>query len=348
MSETEALRSDIELTRRRMDETIDALGERVQGRHLLDEVIGFFRHNSDTASEAGTRVREKLSDTAGKISETAGNAASAVVDTVKKNPLPILLLTAGAAWLAYNATRKPRADVEDDLEDSDRYDPDTHYDRPLEYPGENLSAVGDTLEGASEDMTDQASSTFAKLKDKASSATDQVKEKLSDATDKVRGKFQDVKQRASEIGSQVQDRTREAYGTARDTVVVTTDQYPLQVGLGCLVVGVLAGLALPTPKPVHRYAGPTVDRLRNRARDASREWLDKGKTVARAAGNAAKSEAENQGLSIERLRRSGDAVAQSAANAAADTARQEGLTGDSGNLREGTVPADPSAARPAM
>jgi len=359
MSETESLRSDIEMTRRRMDETIDALGDRVQGKHLLDEVIGFFRHNTETTSEAGTRVREKLSDTAGKISETAGNAASAVVDTVKKNPLPILLITAGAAWLAYNATRKPSADVEDDLEDSDRYDPDTHYDRPLEYPGTNMSAAGDSIEGATEEMTDQATSAFSSIKDKASSAADQMKDKISDVADKARGKIQDVKQRASEIGSrvkdraseigsQVQDKTRQAYGKARDTVAETTDQYPLQVGLGCLVVGVLAGLALPTPKPVHRYAGPTVDRLRNRAKDASRDWLQKGKRVAQAATDAAKSEADNQGLNLERLRQSGKAVAQSATNAATDTARQEGLSGNSGKQRDGAVPADPSAARPAM
>jgi hypothetical protein len=120
------------------------------------------------------------------------------------------------------------------------------------------------------------------------------------------------------------------------------------VGLGCLVAGVLAGLALPTPEPVHRYAGPTVDRLRNRAKDAGREWLDKGKRVGRAATDAAKTEAKNQGLSMENLRQSGKAVAQSAANAATDTARQEGMTSASGNPREGAGSADPSAARPAM
>ncbi|MCR6655354.1 MAG: DUF3618 domain-containing protein [Opitutus sp.] len=39
---TETLRSDIDTTRERMDETIDRLGDRLQGRHLVDEVIGFF------------------------------------------------------------------------------------------------------------------------------------------------------------------------------------------------------------------------------------------------------------------------------------------------------------------
>ena len=125
ISETEAIRSDIEMTRRRMDDTIDALGQRIRGRHLLDEVIGYFRHNKEKTSEAGARVREKISETAGKVSESAGSAASAALDTVKKNPLPFVLIAAGAAWLTYSTIRSRRADVEEDLEELEN-DPDTH------------------------------------------------------------------------------------------------------------------------------------------------------------------------------------------------------------------------------
>ncbi len=363
--ETEAIRSDIEMTRRRMDETINALGERVQGRHLLDEAIGFFRHNSDTASAKASQVRDKLSATAGKVSDqlsdAAGTATHAVIDTVKNNPLPILMITAGAAWLAYSATRGRKADVEEDLEDSDRYDPDTHYDRPLDYTGGMTTEGADTSESSgSGDMTDEASSKFAQLKDKAGEATDQMKEKFSQFSDAARDKLQSAKERASEfgshvrdraseLGSQVQDRTREMYAKSRDRVKETADTHPLEVGLGCLAVGVLIGLAIPTPEPVNRFAGPTVDRLRNRTKDAGRDMLEKGKRVVRAATSAAKQEAESQGLSLDRLSQSGEAVAERAGEAAEDTAHEEGLTsGSSENERAGADPADPSAARPAM
>src|SRR5215204_4996501 len=42
-NETETIRSDIDTTRRRMDDTMDALGDRLQPRHLLDEFLGFLR-----------------------------------------------------------------------------------------------------------------------------------------------------------------------------------------------------------------------------------------------------------------------------------------------------------------
>ena len=51
-NEPEAIRSDIDVTRRRMDDTMDALGERLQPRHLLDEVLGYFRGNSSEGETA--------------------------------------------------------------------------------------------------------------------------------------------------------------------------------------------------------------------------------------------------------------------------------------------------------
>lgn len=355
ISETESLRSDIEMTRRRMNDTIDALGERMKGRHLVDEVIGYFRSNSDKTSEAGARVREKLSQTAGKVSESAGTAANAVIETVKQNPLPILMITAGAAWLVYNATRDRSADVDEDLEDSDRYDPDTHYDRQLEYPGSRSASSGEDAGAATSGLTDEASSKLGQMKDtvaqKASAAKDQLKDKFSNVKDRASEFGSTVRDRASDISSRVGERTREVYGRSRERVVNTADQYPLQVGLGCLAAGVLIGLAVPTPAPVNRLAGPTIDRLRKRTKDAGRDMLQKGKRVVQAATSAAKQEAEDQGLTPDRLRQSGQAVAERATAAAKDTAKQEGLTpkmGDAMNEHEGAEPADPSATRPAM
>src|SRR4051812_24545254 len=93
----EALRSDINVTRSRMDDTMDELGERMQPRHLLDEVLGLFR-SSDGSDGDGklSRVREK-------ITQSADTAMHAVVDTVKKNPMPALLIGAGIAWMIYES-----------------------------------------------------------------------------------------------------------------------------------------------------------------------------------------------------------------------------------------------------
>ncbi|HVU35911.1 MAG TPA: hypothetical protein VHE61_20895 [Opitutaceae bacterium] len=333
--EAEAIRSDIEMTRRRMDDTINALGERMKGRHLLDEVIGFFRGSEDS-SGTGAQVREK-------ISQSAGTAAQAVVDTIKKNPVPVLLLTAGAAWLTYTLVRKNRAatDSSDERNEDESYDPAAHYDRPMEYPGDSMGPM------------DEGESKFEQFKDtvadKASSAKEQIEHTWSDLSGRTRDTLHSMRERAGEFGGEVQDRTREMCEQARDRIVNAADEHPLQIGLGCLVVGALIGLAVPTPEPVHRVAGPAVDRLKQRTRDAGRDMVQKGKRVVHAASDAARQEAESQGLTLNRMGRSSSNVADAATAAGQGAARPEPEPNPgaaSGEQGGSTGPTDSSTAQP--
>src|SRR3954470_4420051 len=129
--DTDAIRSDIDQTRQRMDDTMDEIGNRLQGRHLLDEILGLFRGNGNADGEGGggSELREK-------ISRTASNAANSVMQTVKENPLPALVIGAGIAWMLYESRKDKGRDAsayDTSDEDGIEYDPDMHYDRPLEY-----------------------------------------------------------------------------------------------------------------------------------------------------------------------------------------------------------------------
>lgn len=354
--ETEAIRSDIDVTRRRMDETIDSLGTRLQGRHLVDEILGFFRRRKSEGDSAGPGVGEK-------IKQSADTALHSTIDTIKAHPLPILAIGAGVAWLIYESRKKPSADYADVEFDTEydynqqltlrgdvQYDPDQHYDRPLEYP----SGGSGKLEG----VKDKASEKFQGAKDAIAGKASAAKEKLSQVGEQARGKMQAVRARAGELGTRAKERTREAYSRSRERVVTIADQHPLEVGLGCLAAGLIAGLLLPTPQGVNRLAGGRMDRLRDRTREASREFVEKGKRVAQAASQAVQQEVQAQGLTFDRLREKAGAVADRAKEAATDTARQEGIPtpggnsagsreAESGNL-SGSASGSPSGARPVM
>jgi ElaB/YqjD/DUF883 family membrane-anchored ribosome-binding protein len=104
--------------------------------------------------------------------------------------------------------------------------------------------------------------------------------------------------------------TGDVKGTARDN--------PLGVVLGGAAVGVLAGLLLPRTKVEDEKVGPLADRVRDEVVSTGREALQRGKSVARQAGEAAKDAA------TDAAEKQGEAIKQTAGRRAkkvADSAR---------------------------
>lgn len=318
---TDAIRSDIDTTRQRMDQTIDALGDRLKGRHLVDEVIGFFR--TDTGQNGLNNVKDKIVD-------STSSAMRAVADTVKANPVPLLLIGGGIAWMIYQ-NRRSRSDdyfegpYEDELSSGYEYTGREYYDG--DYAPEAAGGEEPTMEesegGAG--VSGKVQEVTGKIREKASQAKERVQQAASQVGDRVRQGTQAVRERASELGSRVQERTREMYDRSRERVVTTTREHPLEVGLGLLALGVVAGLAIPTPRKVNQVVGPRVDRLKSRARQAGQDLVSRGRHVVEAAANAARDEARSQGLTADQLREKAGAVADRAKQAASDTAHSEGM-----------------------
>jgi len=230
---------------------------------------------------------------------------------------------------------------------SRRYDPDTHFDRPLEYPSgtedvRGWAGQGSMASGTSGDVgsTDVKTS----LSDAASSAADRVKDKLSQAGEAARERMGALREKAGEVTGRLREGTRETYVRTRERVSATANQHPLEVGLVALAAGLLAGLAVPTPNVINRSVGATADRLRDRTREAGNEMLQKGKRVAEAAVSAVTQEAQAQGLTAERLKEKAAAVAEKAKDAGQKAANREGLTGIQ-SRSESTSGGNPTGAR---
>jgi len=346
-NDPEAIRSDIDATRQKMDNTMTAIGNRLQPQHLLDEVLGFFRGSSDNGENRLSEVRQK-------ITQSCDTAMHAVTDTVKKNPVPALLIGAGIAWMIYESRREKSGNGYSDDQSFDRNsrasfrDPDLYGDEPLDYPspvssrsersdgdesklGNFASSIGDKASAVKDQVKDTAASLTDQVKDKAAAVTDQVKDTLSNAGEAVREKTAALRQRANEVTANVKDGTRRIYNRTREQAVATVDHHPLELGFAALAAGVVGGLLLPTPDAVNRAVGPTADKLRDRTREAGVEMLEKGKRVAEAATSAVKEEAEAQGMTADNLRDKVTAVVDRAKEATKDSAHREGLSTDNKN-----------------
>ncbi len=247
----------------------EALREQIaETRKRIDETLAALSQRATPqhlADEAlGLFRTQKGAAKLGEWKETAATFAQStaknVAESVKANPWPALLIGAGAAWWAISAARSDRAS---DAEESVSYSPDEY---------EEESRIEPDITGAGRLATD------APPPDGGISPPSSVAE---EAREKLRRTMQSA---------------RRAYSRSREAVVDTARGHPLEIGLGVLAVGVAVGLLLPTPKKANQLVGARADRLRERAREAGRDLIRRGKSVANAASQAARSEAEAQGL----------------------------------------------------
>lgn len=310
-----AIRSDIRRTRREVDDTIDRISNRFQGRHLADEALHYFRENSRD-------VQETISRMAHRTSESVGSALHSTVEGVKRHPVPLILAGAGVAWYLYERRRAQQAD---DWESANFYD-----DREQAYYASPGTAYEPSYEGESADGGSLGQSAKAKAHNVADAwrkNTGIAREKAEGMSDKLKERGSEMRERAQEFSERVRTRASDSYRRGRDRAVDTIEQRPLESALACLTIGILAGLALPTSRKVSRLTRPAAERLRERGRDL----VERGKHVGQAAVAAAKEETEHQGLTPAGLKEKAGHVADHAKKEAQATARREGLTPDDKN-----------------
>lgn len=269
IDETEAIRSEIDTTRHRMDETIDALGQRLKGRHLLDEALHVFRKQQENGNM--TKLKNKITD-------SADTAYHSVVDTIKAHPVPIALVGAGVGWLIYERSRANRAAEDTSASEFSGVPPYDDDFAPDPLPGQSIirseSGLTEPLIGSGEDLFNEGQSAMQGFKQKAAQAGSRLREK----------------------GTEAKEKARQLYETSRDRVSTAVEEHPLQSGLILLAVGLAAGLLIPTPRRLSERLKPKARELGERVRDKAQDLVNKGSQVLESATQAAKEEAKNQGL----------------------------------------------------
>jgi ElaB/YqjD/DUF883 family membrane-anchored ribosome-binding protein len=145
---------------------------------------------------------------------------------------------------------------------------------------------------------------------------EQTRSRMSAELDALAYKL-DVPARAKERVTGAARKVRSA-APSGDDVKSTAKDNPLGIVLGGAAVGVLAGLLLPRTRIEDEKVGPVADRVRDEVVSSGREALERGKSVARQAGEAAKDAA------TDAAERQGEALKETATRRAqkvADSAR---------------------------
>ncbi len=182
----EEIQRRIETTRQQLNQTLNALQSKLDPEELMDAVWGYLRRNR---SELGRSL----------------------VDTVKANPVPVLLLGAGVSWLALGGSVNRRTGISYEDEYAESYDSNLGYEsgRVQRYP---TGAVGYSSASRS-GRTGKAKESWQSAKETVSEATAKVKGRTSEMADKLTGRTKETMEHLGERAHEMKDRLSEKLHT---------------------------------------------------------------------------------------------------------------------------------------
>jgi hypothetical protein len=245
---------EVEATRGQIDQTVEALKEKMQPRELFDEA---------------TRV----------MGATSNKVLTTVVDQARANPIPIALIGAGVAWLVLS---QRKAAAGEDFDGRGYYETYEGYDED-----EGFRAK---LASKARAAADAAKSKIADARTQASGLAAKAKEGLAGAGDGVDG----VKGRAAALASTAQARAGEYGRQAQARFQQTLDTEPLILAALGLAVGAAIGASLPASRVERRYIGPHRDKIVDKGAELARTSLDDAKGIAQRAYGQVKEELHRQ------------------------------------------------------
>lgn len=261
------IKGRIEETRNQMGETIDAIQDKLSFSNLSEQVSEHVSNAVETAKEA---VYDATIGKAATIMKNLGDGITqtTVVKTVKDNPLPFILIGAGAGLLAYKAyTGKSSGGRSYRSEQGDRRFNDERRSG-MQTPTA-LSSAGDAVSGVKDKVTNAAGSVYESVTGAVGSAYSGAGDALGTAYGKV-----------GELGS-----------AAKDQYNTYIEDNPLAVGAVALALGAAVGLAIPATRYEGEMLGETRQKLLDKAEGVAGELIDKTKEIVSDAGLKVKNQA---------------------------------------------------------
>ena len=299
------VQQEVQRSRAAVEETLEAIQEKLSPGQVFEQVVDYMRssNGSDFVRNLGTMIRD--------------------------NPVPVALVGTGLVWLMLSSSRSTRRqdDSEDDLPGS--YN-ETHYGDELREDASQGAGWGESARETARDFSQGARAGARNVRDRARRLGARARHRVSDTGEQLWHGARDAGDRASYYGERV-----------RRGFFDTLHEQPLVLGALGLAAGAAIGAALPTTDKEDEWLGDSRDRLKERAKEAGWEQVERARAAAGAAYGAAREEAERQGLSleggraaaefaVETVRDKAGRIAEAATEAARAEAERQNL-GQTGN-----------------
>lgn len=294
-------------TRGRMRETLGSLGERVAPARLID-----------TAKAA--------------LLDGDHEGAATVLGFIRRHPIPIVLSTAGLAWLGVSIVRDG---VEDDAPSLPPPLPPAPEDdiHGMPYGGTPTYRLA-TDRGAAFVGGDRYGAPVARgmaAGDAFDDGIDVAPAYASAAGDALVDSARTVRRRAAEMAAQThaavdrqetlarEAKAPSAISRAAASVKQSFEEHPVLFGVAGLALGALVGIVIPRSRREDLMIGDQSDAFARRAKAEARDLVERGKVIAREGLQAAK---EELGDLAEDAKAHGRALLEDAKDAARQTGEE--------------------------
>jgi ElaB/YqjD/DUF883 family membrane-anchored ribosome-binding protein/gas vesicle protein len=271
---------EIERTRERMSNNIDALGDKLSPDNLKQQ--------------AKDAIAGKAQDVVANVGDQARQTGSRVVDFITENPLPVAAVTLGAIWL-FTMRKGSQGEVSGDRM------------ARFAYTGPERREIGRLGLGR-------------RLMDRAESVRHTVGDKAHRASERAGELTHEVQERAGELGSSAKERARDARGGLERMMQENPLALAAGAAVIGLALGMLLPETEPerramgsTRDQLADRVSNVADRVKDAAVEAGREVKDTLQEEVSAAAPGVKSTLQDAAATVkDQIKESAGRVAEEA------------------------------------
>jgi ElaB/YqjD/DUF883 family membrane-anchored ribosome-binding protein len=243
------LRADVERTRERLSQDVDALGAKLAPENIK--------------AEAKQAIKRTVRRRTNELRDGVDAATDSVSSFVGDNPLPLALIGVGVGWLIWNARTRPKG-----------------------YGGVDYAMRGRAE--VYDDSYDDESLEDASIGRGAGAQLDRLRHQVHDGVTTIKRSASAQARRAREKVDDLENTAREQLGRAVDVAERGFEERPLLLGAVALGAGLAVGLGIPATQSENQLVGRYRDKLMARAKDGLGELRGKAEEVAQRTYEAAK------------------------------------------------------------
>ena len=308
--EVDQLVVEIEETRVEMTGTVEEIGDRLDPKNIMAGA-------KETVRDATVGKVEQMANTAGEMvsnaGQTAQEAGSGVVETIRQNPLPAAMVGIGLGWLV-NSARSKQGKYRSFSEQraygttgtvqygggtgqyggswdtgamgTGGYGTTGAYGGPdyASYQGQaggSAPGVGQKVGDAASQVGQTVGQTVGNVQQTVGQTASQVGQTAGEVVGNVQ---QTAGQVAEQVGQTAQQSAQQVQYTARqlgDNASRMFQQNPLGMGVIAVAAGTVLGMALPATRKEREILGETRDKVIERVETTASEALSQAEDQAR-------------------------------------------------------------------